>query len=71
MRRYLTLDEAAQYLALSRRSLQRCIAAGDVPAYKVRGRVLLRLDQLDAWIDRSTTTKSRVQVLVDRALGRT
>lgn len=49
--RWLTIDEAAEYLGVSRRAIHRYIKERSLPAYKskVRGRTLLRQEDLDAF----------------------
>lgn len=49
-RRYITLDEAADYLSCSVLTVRRRIAAGDLPGFKV-GRsksIRVRLDDVEA-----------------------
>jgi len=53
-RRLLRLESAAEYLALSTRTLRRMIQRGDLPAirYGENTPLLIDLDDLDAWINR-------------------
>ena len=53
----LTVDEAAQYLRLSKTSLNRLRVTGKGPSYVqilARGRVTYRHTDLDAWLDKHT-----------------
>lgn len=49
--KYLTLAEAAEYLRVSERTLQRAVYCGDLAAKKVGGRYRFRTADLDAWFD--------------------
>jgi excisionase family DNA binding protein len=52
-RRLLTIDEVAQRLGVSRRTVQRKIAAGELPALGLGGRRSpVRIDEaeLEAWL---------------------
>ena len=40
---FVSLDDCAAYLGLSRKTVRRYVASGDIPAYKV-GRRALRVD---------------------------
>lgn len=46
----LTLDEAAESLGVSRRTLWGLVNAGRVPAVKIGGRWLLPVDDLRRWL---------------------
>ncbi len=48
--RLLTLAEAAQLLQVSKRTLQRMIKLGDLPAFKVGGQWRVRETQLRQWV---------------------
>lgn len=52
-RRLLTLDEVAQRLGVSRRTVERHVAAGEIPALQLGGpRTAIRVDEqeLDDWL---------------------
>jgi excisionase family DNA binding protein len=49
--RLLTLDEAAALLQVSKRTLQRMIKTGELPAFKVGGQWRLRETQLRQWVE--------------------
>jgi predicted DNA-binding transcriptional regulator AlpA len=60
----LTVHEAAGYLRLSPKSLQRLRGAGDGPRYiRLKGKVLYRESDLDRWLDarvrQSTSEQAR------------
>ena len=46
VRRWLTQDEAAEYLNVTTRTIRRMIAAGDLPASRL-GKRMLRIDAAD------------------------
>ncbi|MCC6912750.1 MAG: helix-turn-helix domain-containing protein [Rhodospirillaceae bacterium] len=49
-RKYLTTKQAAEYLGLSPRTLERMRREGGGPVYRKHGRhVLYHIDDLDAW----------------------
>lgn len=52
--RFLTLDQVAQYLNVSAPQAYSLVRSGDLPAMKIGGRGVWRVDrrQLDAYIDR-------------------
>jgi excisionase family DNA binding protein len=62
--KFLTTDQAADYLRLSRRTLERMRVVGGGPVYRKHGRhVLYHVDDLEAWSRaralRSTAEKNR------------
>lgn len=55
--RYLRTSEAARFLGLSDRTLEKHRTYGTGPAYrKLGGRVVYSLEDLQAWADRGTKT---------------
>jgi len=55
----LTVDEVCRYLKVDRRTVERLISAGELPAFKVAGRVgkpggctRIAQDDLNAYLDR-------------------
>lgn len=66
--RFVRTQQAAAYLGLSHRTLEKHRTYGTGPAYrKLGGRVLYAIDDLQAWADRgarvSTTDPTACQVL--------
>ncbi len=53
-RRLLTVSEVAEATGLSSNAVYRAIAAGELRASKLRGRLRVQLADLDAWIDSNT-----------------
>ena len=47
---FLTLKEAAELLKMSRPTIDRMIAKGEIPSYKVKGKRLFDRDELIAWV---------------------
>jgi predicted DNA-binding transcriptional regulator AlpA len=57
--RYLRTPEAARFLSLSGRTLEKHRAYGTGPAYrKLGGRVVYALEDLKAWADRGAKTST-------------
>ena len=57
--RYLRTQEAARFLGLSERTLEKHRTYGTGPTYrKLGGRVVYGLDDLQAWADRGTVTST-------------
>ena len=57
--RYLRTPEAARFLGLSDRTLEKHRTYGTGPAYrKLGGRVVYSLEDLQAWADRGTKTST-------------
>ena len=53
--RYLRTPEAARFLGLSGRTLEKHRTYGTGPRYsKIGGRVVYRVDDLQTWVDRGT-----------------
>lgn len=57
--RYLRTQEAARFLGLSERTLEKHRTYGTGPTYrKLGGRVVYGLDDLQSWADRGTVTST-------------
>ncbi|QXQ06913.1 helix-turn-helix domain-containing protein [Sphingosinicellaceae bacterium] len=57
--RYLRTPEAARFLSLSHRTLEKHRCYGTGPRYsKVGGRVIYRVDDLQAWVDRGVKSST-------------
>ncbi|MGN6690894.1 MAG: helix-turn-helix transcriptional regulator [Sphingopyxis sp.] len=57
--RYLRTKEAAHYVGLSARTLEKHRTYGTGPAYKkIGGRVIYAIDELRAWADRGACTST-------------
>ncbi|WP_198375342.1 helix-turn-helix domain-containing protein [Neoroseomonas rubea] len=52
MPQLLPLRQAASLLSRSARTVRRLIAAGDLPAVRIRGRLYVKRDELRAFIER-------------------
>ena len=61
--RYLRTAEAARFLSLSGRTLEKHRTYGTGPAYrKIGGRVVYAIDDLKAWADRGTRRQPAIPV---------
>lgn len=57
--RYLRTPEAARFVGLSGRTLEKHRCYGTGPRYsKIGGRVVYKLDDLQAWVDRGLKTST-------------
>ena len=57
--RYLRTKEAAQFLSLSARTLEKHRTYGTGPAYhKLGGRVVYSIEDLEAWVRRGSVTST-------------
>lgn len=57
--RYLRTPEAARFLGLSGRTLEKHRTYGTGPRYsKIGGRVVYRLDDLQSWVDRGAKSST-------------
>jgi predicted DNA-binding transcriptional regulator AlpA len=57
--RFLRTKEAAEFLSLSARTLEKHRTYGTGPAYrKLGGRVVYSIDELEAWADRGAVTST-------------
>ena len=65
--RLLTLEEAAEQLACSTRTLRRRIDAGSLPAFRDGGLVRVRLDDLERYIAANVTRQTLARAGVPAA----
>jgi len=49
--RLLSVENVARLTGLSRRTVYRAVEAGELVAYRLRGRVLVSEDSYQAWLD--------------------
>jgi excisionase family DNA binding protein len=49
-RAMLTRDATAAYLAVSKRTLDRLVQAGEIPAYRIGGHRRFRIEDVDSFI---------------------
>ncbi len=54
---WMTLQEVAAYLRLSRETLYRLAQQGEIPASKVRQQWRFRRDKVDAWMESLENTR--------------
>lgn len=48
---YLTKAQAGEIVQLHPKTIERAIQAGELPAYKLRGKVRIRRRDLEAWVE--------------------
>ena len=49
-KRYLSMNDASEYLSLSRITLHRLVQSGNIPSYKVGKKRLFDKQELDKWM---------------------
>ena len=49
-KRYLSMNDASEYLSLSRITLHRLVQSGQMPSYKVGKKRLFDKQELDKWM---------------------
>ncbi len=52
-KKYLTAAEAAEYLRISERNLRSLIKQNKVPFYKLEGKILFKISELDSMLDKN------------------
>lgn len=51
--RYFTLQQAAEYTGVARRTVERWMHMPEpLPTFRIGGRILIRKSELDAWIEK-------------------
>lgn len=77
MSTYLTLADAVEIVPVAQITLRRAIKRGDLTAYRIGGKLLIRPDDLDRWIQahrepapmpRPKRTTAGAATLLDNAL---
>ena len=52
-KKYLSLPEAAEYLRISDRNLRKLAKNSKLPFYKLEGKILFKVSQLDKYIEKN------------------
>jgi excisionase family DNA binding protein len=52
MHRYASIGQAAEYLKVSERLVRELVAREEFPSYRIRGRRVVRLDEIDALLEK-------------------
>jgi excisionase family DNA binding protein len=60
--KWLTLDELAEYLKLSKSNIYRMTQKGEVPASKIGSRWRFDRDEIYAWMKNQKTNVDQIQV---------
>ena len=53
IKKYLTVDEAAKYLSISRKQIYNLRAGNKIPYYKLEGKILFKISELDKFIEKN------------------
>ena len=57
--RLLTLDDLAEYLSVSRRTIYRLLGGNNLPAYRVGGQLRFRREDVDKWLENKRLVKAK------------
>jgi excisionase family DNA binding protein len=57
--RFFSVADVVERSGLSDKTVRRAVAAGELPASKTRGRLLIGVDDFDAWTARAPSRKPR------------
>ena len=72
-KKYLTVEEAAEYIGTTKNYLYKLTSKNQIPHYQPTGRkCLFKRDELDAWIEKgrvSTNDELEQRVVTDLALN--
>ena len=52
-KKYLSLTEAAEYLRISDRNLRKLTKNNKIPFYKLEGKILFKISELDKYIEKN------------------
>ena len=52
-KKYLSLPEAAEYLRISDRNLRKLTKNNKIPFYKLEGKILFKISELDKYIEKN------------------
>jgi len=50
-KKFITVKRFAEILNMDHQTIRRKIKAGEIPAYKIGGKVLLKREEIDKWIE--------------------
>lgn len=67
--RYITLEEATTILPVAAITLRRAIKAGDLPAYRIGRRLLIKPSEFDTWIESRKVTPTSGSRVMPRSTG--
>lgn len=67
-KKYLTAAEAAEYLRISERNLRGLIKQNKIPFYKLEGKVLFKISELDSMVEKNK--KESLDELIQKATNR-
>jgi len=57
--RHMSIAESAKYLHVSEPTVRRLVRDQTIPSFRVRGLILLRQSDVDAWVERQITEGGR------------
>jgi len=57
--KWLTLDQVADYLQMSKSSIYKIVQKGRIPAYKVGRQWRFKREEVDTWVEKGRLQKAR------------
>jgi len=57
MKKWLTLEQIADYLQMSSSSIYKMAQAGKIPAYKIGRQWRFKIEEIDKWVEKHRKTK--------------
>ena len=67
-KKYLTVREAAEYLRISERNLRNLIKNNKIPFYRLEGKILFKISELDKFIEKNKVES--ISEIIQRATNR-
>ena len=59
MKKWLTLEQVADYLQMSTSSIYKMAHAGKIPGYKVGRQWRFKIEEIDKWIEKNKFRKAK------------
>ena len=60
VKRFLNVNEIAEYLTLSRSAIRKWIRTGQIPVVRLNGAIRFDIDEINRWVSRKRQTASNV-----------
>ncbi len=66
--RYFSIEEIAKYSGLSKYTIRRFIWNNGLPYHQINRKILIRLDEFDAWMDNSRARRDGDKLELDKVV---
>lgn len=60
VKRFLNVNEIAEYLTLSRSAIRKWIRTGQIPVVRLNGAIRFDIDEINRWVSKKRQTASNV-----------